>query len=230
MFFVYSLWHWILFQSPYKHKMHKVKFNKEYPDNTRWSHDRFWTLIGSFVSSLMELSIIYIYKIYPSLLQLTFWNKTWYISIGWLVFIDIQRVVHFYFIHRLMHPWFKRDSKYSGYDLGACLYRNVHYLHHESYNPGVWSGLSMHPVEHVIYYSCIYVPLVFGIMQHPVHVLTIKWNANLAPISGHDGFDEPSGGGYYHYLHHAHFECNYGTAFMDQLLGTFEDGSKYNKK
>jgi hypothetical protein len=28
---------------------------------------------------------------------------------------------------------------------------------------------------------------------------------------GHDGFDAPGGGSYYHQLHHAHYECNYGA-------------------
>ncbi len=32
--------------------------------------------------------------------------------------------------------------------------RHFHSLHHKSYNPGPWSGLSMHPVEHLLYYTC----------------------------------------------------------------------------
>jgi hypothetical protein len=27
------------------------------------------------------------------------------------------------------------------------IYKYVHSLHHKSYNPGPWSGLSMHPIE-----------------------------------------------------------------------------------
>ena len=39
------------------------------------------------------------------------------------------------------------------------------------------------------------------------------------------------GGSYFHQLHHAHFECNYGDAAFptDWLFGTFEDGSRWAK-
>ena len=50
---------------------------------------------------------------------------------------------------------------------------------------------------------------------------------------GHDGFDVPGGGSYFHQMHHAHFECNYGDAAgipWDWLMGTFEDGSSFVKK
>ena len=33
------------------------------------------------------------------------------------------------------------------------LYKWVHYLHHKSRAPGPFSGLSMHPVEHLIFFS-----------------------------------------------------------------------------
>ena len=47
--------------------------------------------------------------------------------------------------------------------------------------------------------------------------------------AGHDGFDAPGGASYFHQLHHAHFECNYGDAAVpcDWLFGTFEDGSRW---
>ena len=59
-----------------------------------------------------------------------------------------------------------------------------------------------------------------------------KFHAQLSPLPGHDGFDSPGGGSYFHYLHHAHFECNFGTPMVpfDKLFGTFEDGSKYRKE
>ena len=46
----------------------------------------------------------------------------------------------------------------------------MHSLHHKSYNPGPWSGLSMHPVEHLLYYGCMMVPALW-IPQHPFAVL-----------------------------------------------------------
>lgn len=60
--------------------------------------------------------------------------------------------------------------------------------------------------------------------------------ASIAPVlctahscfpTGHDGLNGP-----FHWLHHAHFECNYGSSScpLDKFFGTFEDGSRYLQK
>jgi hypothetical protein len=45
---------------------------------------------------------------------------------------------------------------------------------------------------------------------------------------GHDGFQWPGSGDYFHQLHHKHFDCNYGAMHfpMDKWFGTFADSSK----
>ena len=49
---------------------------------------------------------------------------------------------------------------------------------------------------------------------------------------GHDGFQWPGSGDFFHLLHHRHFDCNYGWpgGHLDWLFGTFvankEDVSK----
>jgi hypothetical protein len=53
--------------------------------------------------------------------------------------VPILHEVHFYLTHRLIHI--------------PVLYRTVHYLHHRNVNIGPFSGLAMHPVEHVIYWT-----------------------------------------------------------------------------
>ena len=87
----------------------------------------------------------------------------------------------------------------------------------------VW--LSMHWIEHIVHFSSIMFPLIFGIPQHPLHVLTHKYHTLIAPIAGHDGFDFPGGGSRFHYLHHAKFDCNYGTASIfwnfDKWFGSY---------
>ena len=129
----------------------------------------------------------------------------------------------------------------------------MHSLHHKSYNPGPWSGLSMHPVEHLLYYGCMMVPALW-IPQHPfavlynrVHLVTTpppgrcasrvvrgalaatdcRMRQDFSPLPGHDGYDQPGGGSHYHYLHHSKFNCNYGTPMMpmDKLLGYYDDGT-----
>jgi len=62
--------------------------------------------------------------------------------IGGLLIVH-YRAPHFYFIHRLMHPW---RLKY-GPDIGKFLYRHAHSLHHKSHNTTAFSGTSMHPIE-----------------------------------------------------------------------------------
>lgn len=136
-----------------------------------------------------------------------------------LVLIPAIREAHFYLIHRLIH-W-------------PPLYKSAHYVHHKNINPGPWSGLSMHPIEHVLYFSGVLVHAI--VLSHPVHALFHIVHAGMAPAKGHLGFDKVVIGedraldsdSYLHYLHHRYFECNYGDGVFpfDKLMGTFHDGS-----
>lgn len=51
----------------------------------------------------------------------------------------------------------------------------MHSLHHKSRNPGPWSGLAMHPVEHLLYYTCTLLCLLYK--AHPLHFLYAKVRA-----------------------------------------------------
>ena len=126
--------------------------------------------------------------------------------------------LHFDFTHRLLH-W-------------KPLYRTAHYLHHKNVNIGPWSGISMHPIEHVIYFSCVLLFLV--VPSHPIHAMFLLQIAALGAGVGHTGFDKivvkgkaTLPGEFFHYLHHRYFECNYGTLLVpfDHWFGTFHDGS-----
>ena len=68
-------------------------------------------------------------------------------------------------------------------------YSHVHSLHHKSYITGPWSGLAMHPVEHLFYYSCTLLTMVFSL--HPFHFWMNKLHADISPLPGHDGHDKP---------------------------------------
>ena len=134
----------------------------------------------------------------------------------WLCLIPFWREFHFYWIHRAIH-W-------------KPLYKYVHYLHHKNVNPGPWSGLSMHPVEHLFYFSVVLIHWV--VPSHPIHFLFNSQHTALTPAGGHHGFEGPilngrlPTGSYFHYLHHRYFECNYGEATipLDKWFGTFRDG------
>lgn len=126
---------------------------------------------------------------------------------------------HFYCVHRLIHTPF--------------LYRWVHSVHHNSVNPSPWSSLSMHPVEHALYWSGSLIHLLI-----PSHPLLLLYHLNITgtgAVVGHVGFDRIETGtdravqshAYAHYLHHKYFEVNYGDGAvpLDRLFGTWHDGS-----
>jgi len=129
------------------------------------------------------------------------------------------RQVHFFFLHWLMH-W-------------RPLYRISHYVHHKNVNVGPWSGLSMNPIEHLIYFSAALLNWV--IPSHPAHMVFNLMHAAVLPAVGHSGFHRFTGRGeaglpndnYFHYLHHRLFTVNYGNdAFpLDVWFGTFYDNS-----
>ena len=133
--------------------------------------------------------------------------------------IQLWRLFHFYWVHRLLH-W-------------PPLYKAGHYLHHRNINVGPWSGLSMHPLEHVLYFSCALIHWI--VPSHPIHVIMNLQHAALTPAQGHAGFEAVvvnekynlAGASYFHQLHHRYFECNYGEPDMpfDHWFGTNHDGS-----
>lgn len=148
------------------------------------------------------------------------WEQHPVYCIALLLLIPLLRELHFYAVHRLIH-W-------------PPLYRAVHRLHHHNVNPGPWSGLAMHPVEHLLYFSGILFHWI--IPSHPIHALFHLLHAGLSPAPVHTGFDRIVIGkdhsldteGYAHYLHHKYFECNYadGAVPIDKWFGTFHDGSE----
>ena len=137
-----------------------------------------------------------------------------------MLLIPVFRRLHFYLVHRLIHA--------------HALYHSVHKLHHNNLNPGPWSGLAMHPVEHLLYFSVVLIHWI--VLSNPVHAIFTLAHAALAPAPGHAGFDKLvvgkeaaiDLGTYDHYLHHKFFECNYsdGIVPLDKWFGTFHDGSQ----
>ena len=71
--------------------------------------------------------------------------------------------------------------------MGKFLYRQVHALHHKSYNPTAFSGTNMHPVEATGYYTACFIPALWG-NCHPVFALTAIIDCAIGAWLGHDGF------------------------------------------
>ena len=143
-------------------------------------------------------------------------NPVWFV--GMILLIPVFRELHFYAVHRLIHH--------------PRIYGRVHSLHHRNTSPIPWSGLSMHPIEHVLYFSGVFVHWV--VPTHPFHAMFHLMHAGITPAPGHTGFDRIEVGDhtvktsyYAHYLHHTLFEVNYadGVIPLDRWSGTFHDGT-----
>lgn len=141
-----------------------------------------------------------------------------WLLIAMFAIIPLFHEAHFFCIHRLIHTPF--------------LYKYVHSVHHNSINPSPWSSLSMHPVEHLLYWSDILIHLVLP--SHPLLMLYHLQVTGTGAVVGHIGFDKIEAGetaigthAYSHYLHHKYFEVNYsdGMVPFDQWFGTWHDGT-----
>ena len=80
-----------------------------------------------------------------------FGDNPWWLAAFALV-LPLLHELHFYCIHRLIHV--------------PVLYKWVHSVHHNSVNPSPWSSLSMHPVEHLLYWSGTLIHLLLP--SHPL--------------------------------------------------------------
>lgn len=144
-------------------------------------------------------------------------NPIWFVALFLLTPVWIS--FHFYWIHRALH-W-------------GPLYRLAHSLHHRNINVGPWSGLSMHPVEHVMFFSSILIH--FVIPAHPLHILFHMQHQALTAATSHTGFETLlvkdrkalALGTFHHQMHHRYFEVNYGNLEVpwDKWFGTFHDGT-----
>ena len=91
----------------------------------------------------------------------------------------------------------------------------------------------MHPIEHVVNFSTVVVQWLLAV--HPICALYQIQLAAFLPALSHCGYEKVKmgdafsleGGSHFHYLHHKHFECNYGGSLvpLDRLFGTFHDGT-----
>ncbi len=144
-------------------------------------------------------------------------NPLWFAVLFFLTPVWIS--FHFYWIHRWLH-W-------------PPLYRLAHALHHRNINVGPWSGLSMHPIEHLLFLSSILIH--FLLAAHPLHILFHMQHQALTAATSHTGFEgvllgdknRLALGTFHHQMHHRYFECNYGNLEVpwDKWFGSFHDGT-----
>lgn len=148
-------------------------------------------------------------------------NPVWFISI--FAIIPVWESFYFYWMHRLLHT--------------GPMYR-FHALHHRNTDVGPWSGLSMHPVEHLFFFGSVLVHFLFA--SHPVHIIFHLMFYGLLAITSHTGFEgvlfrnkkRLRLGTFHHQIHHRYFECNYGNLDVpwDILFGSWHDGTAEGKE
>lgn len=147
-------------------------------------------------------------------------NPVWFVAIFFL--IPVWESFYFYWMHRFLHT--------------DVMYR-FHALHHRNTDIGPWSGMSMHPVEHLFYFGSVLTH--FAIASHPVHVIFHLMFYGLLAITSHTGFEgvlfrnkkRLHLGNFHHQIHHRYFECNYGNLDVpwDKLFGSWHDGTEAGK-
>jgi sterol desaturase/sphingolipid hydroxylase (fatty acid hydroxylase superfamily) len=206
----FSFWH----VSLYKFQLASRPFIQSRMYNLqKLFHNVFWTTSGIFIWALFENLFCHLWA--TGRLNYVSDSISFTTPVGFLKFvlvlmgIPVWRSIHFYFAHRFLHY--------------GPLYQQVHSLHHRNTDIEPFSGLCMHPVEHLYYYACMAPSLVFycspfAFVWNGVHLL-------LSPAASHSGYEDHFQSDVFHYLHHRYFECNYAgsdAAFMDIFFGTFK--------
>jgi lathosterol oxidase len=187
MFAGYEGYNWLFFKGGYEWLYSKppTKFNPQGYEEGQLAREMSYTTLSMGIASLYHCGALYAWanglvpSAYFSISEVPLWQ-----FLGTFLALGLWSDFHFYWCHRGLHT--------------SLLYAPFHKLHHASKNPGPWSGMSMHPVESILYLSKILGGLV---CTHPLHFLFILFNATLMPIPGHSGHLEALGNEY-HWIHH----------------------------
>ncbi len=193
-------------------KGRRYSFKNQLYDNIFWS-------LASGATLWTAYEVLYFWGVANGVVPTFGFSEHPVLFAVWLVVTPLILSGHFYVIHRILH-W-------------PPLYKSVHSLHHRNTHIGPWSGMSMHPIEHVFYLSSVLVH--FVIPSHPVIALVHMYTRALAPAFSHAGFEKVlvndkkliEAADFHHQLHHRFFECNYGNVDIpwDRWFGSYHDGS-----
>ena len=198
----------------------QVKNNPKFDTGSQVRDNVLWTCVSG-VTIWTAYTVVFMWAYANNLIPWLGWGGS-VLGVVWFLLLfpllALWESFHFYLVHRLLHTKF--------------FYR-WHVLHHRNINIGPWSGFSMHPIEHVFYFSNILIHLV--VVSHPIHMLYHMYFTALAAATAHTGYsalllkgkEVVSLGNFHHQLHHRYFDCNYGTDAMpwDKWFGSFHDGT-----
>lgn len=202
-------------------KRGQTRNNRNFLFSDQVKDNMFWSLVSG-VPMLTAFQVVTMWLMAngyaPTLTLNSNPNPIWFV-LG-IILLPIWSAFHFYWVHRLLHVPF--------------LYTRYHSLHHRNINIGPWSGLSMHPVEHLIYLTSLCIHWI--VASHPVHLIFHVVYQGPGAAMTHTGYEDLlirdkrslALGTFYHTLHHRYFECNYGNQEMpwDRWFGTFHNGTE----
>ncbi len=221
--------HWWLYIRRTQERSYKYNSNwlatgrKKFLWNSQVKDNMFWSITsGCTVWTLYEAFTHWLYA--SGYVQQVEWSESPVYLVLMIIGVFFWSTFHFYLNHRLLH-W-------------KPLYELAHELHHRNVNTGPWTGISMHPLEHIIYFSLF--ALWWIVPVHPVIVLLTGIYQGISPSVSHSGFDQielcknkrVTAGDQFHNLHHKYFEVNYGNTPtpMDKLFGSWHDGTPESHK
>lgn len=195
--------------------------NPRFLGNDQVLDNMFWTLAsGVTVWTAYEVLFFWAYanNVLPHYLDIRNHPVAFVIL---LLLIPFWSSLHFHFVHRLLHH--------------RALFKVAHAVHHRNVNLGPWSGLSMHPIEHLLYLSSVLIHLV--IPSHPLHIIFHMQFISIGASTGHTGFESITFRGkplifltaFHHQLHHRFLDCNYGNQIVgaDRWFGCDHDGTPH---
>jgi sterol desaturase/sphingolipid hydroxylase (fatty acid hydroxylase superfamily) len=165
------------------------------------------SLFSIFIFSLQAIPVQFAYQHHLIAIN---WQVHWQ-SLWWQVIVlFFWNELHFYASHWLLHRrWF---------------YKTVHFMHHQSVTPTVFSTYSFHWFEAFLLGSVIFLPLLVypfqavALFSLPVLSITLNvlghWHYDLAPQKDAENWLRFS---FRHSQHHHYFKGNYGF-----FLGIFD--------
>lgn len=162
------------------------------------------SLKSIFIFGTSIIPIIYLIR----LGVITFLPNTIFNVLLGLVILNLWNEVHFFIVHRIMHfPFFMK---------------NVHYIHHQSKVPTVYSVFSFHWLEALLL-STVPLTIVLFVSLSPISIALYPLISILLNFSGHCNYRFGNGTGKPWYLfgthhneHHYKNRKNYG--FLSPIL------------
>ena len=208
---VYGIASLLMYVKPQRSLFHPFKLNPKYPSGSLMMKEVLRSVRGVAICTFYAaiINLFHASGSLPSNYVPFFFPTAVDVSMATLVLGAVVQYLwadlHFYWTHRLLHT--------------QWLYKSVHKIHHESYNPDPFSGLSMHWFESAVYFSSA--PIMALVTPlYMFHALAI--GLIIFPLEGHWGFGNwDNEGSINHYIHHSKFNWNYGSSPMwDHIMGT----------